>query len=540
MLKKQLFLLQFFMLWGSYANAQQPDSSSALLGFNTDIHAHVSLKPYNMHYPLFDHPNINLWQEYTADASNIYRWTRHVRKAAAVPAFTSSNLDDLVKGNVRVVFASICPIQWEFTQPSRVMRMMSFNKHKLNNMIAYYAGTSSKKIEAIRLQHTEYFQDLLGELSLWYRGNGQSSPNTKHTYHLTRNFAEVQRVLEQPNTIAVVLNIEGAHALGCGGPNAKRIARESADALHQIVLQNIAQLKSQPYPIFSITLANHYYNQVCGQTRTHSGLLSAAAHSEREGQNEGLTELGYVVLDELLSDKNGKRILIDVKHMSVKARMDYYEWLQKKYGKSIPILYSHGAVNGLPKMADAFEWNKHRENLEFVRDKKKDNKNSYLNQWSVNLYDDEIKLICDTKGLIGIMLEDIRIAGKESLKELNATMDGSAQQRDEFLKMLLANVFQIIHAVGDKSAWDYIAIGSDFDGAISPMPRYEDASRFMELRRDIIEMLSNIQKHKMVLTKDNYPFSNEEIIKLLHGYSPEMIADKLLAQNTVQFLARNF
>lgn len=520
-------------------NAQTSDTT-AYSGFNTDIHAHVSLKPYNMHYPSFAYPEANLWQEYTADASNLYKWTRHVRKAAAVPAFTSANLDDLAKGNVRLVFASICPIQWEFTQLSQAMRLMSFNKSKLNNMIAYYAGANDKKVEAIRLQHLDYFQDVMGELSLWYRGNGQQSPNSSYTYHLVRSYAEAREVLSRPNTIAVVLNIEGAHALGCGSPGAKKLAKESEEALQQNMLQNIEQLKKQPYPIFSLTFANHYYNQLCGQTRTHSGILAAAAHSENEGQEEGITPLGYRALEELLSDQNGKRILIDVKHMSLKARMDYYDWLQKKYGNSVPILYSHGAVNGLPTMADDFKWHEKKERWRFVKDKKKDNKKSYLNQWSVNLYDDEIRLIYKTQGLIGIMLEDIRIAGKEPNKDMKRSLEGSAQQRDEFLKALLANVFHIVHTVGSSSAWDNIAIGSDFDGAISPLPRYEDASRFVELRRDIVEILTRIQNRQLVLNKENYLFTNQEIVNLYYGYTPQELTDKLMAQNTLRFLEKNF
>ncbi len=517
-----------------------PHHENTYLGFNTDIHAHISLKPYNMHYPSFVHPTVNLWQEYTADAANIYKWTRHVRKAAALPPFTSSNLDDLAKGNVRVAFASICPIQWEFSKPSQALRLFAFNKSKLNNMVAYYAGANAAKIEAIRYQHLDYFQDLLGELSLWQRGNGQPSPDGKYTYRIAQNFSDIEQISQQPNTIAIVLNIEGAHSLGCGGPNAKKMADKNPAGLHQNILQNIQQLKQQPFRIFSITFANHYYNQLCGQTRTHSGIISVAAHSEHEGQNEGISALGYMVLDELLSDKNGKRILIDVKHMSLKARMEYYEWLQKKYGNSIPILYSHGAVNGLPKMADDFKWNEKKQEWQFIADKKKDNRKSYLNQWSVNLYDDEILRINQTRGLIGIMLEDIRIAGKESLKDMKRTMEGSGQHRDEFLKALMANVFHIVKTVGNQSAWDIIAVGSDFDGAISPMPRYQDASRFVELRRDLEEFLTNIENHQMALNKDNYLFDNAEIIQLFYGYSPKIIVDKLLAQNTINFLARNF
>lgn len=115
------------------------DRRQGILNFNTDIHVHISLRPYNMSYPLFLNKEVNLWEEYIADTSSIIRWTRHIKKAAGMPVFSSGNLDDLVKGNVRLVFASICPIEWEFTQPKIIMRILS-DETKLNNTIAFYAG----------------------------------------------------------------------------------------------------------------------------------------------------------------------------------------------------------------------------------------------------------------------------------------------------------------------------------------------------------------------------------------------------------------
>lgn len=386
-----------------------------------------------------------------------------------------------------------------------------------------------------------YFQDYNNELSLLNKGNGHFSPGGRYTFRLMRNYNDVNRILNnEPNTIAVILNIEGGHSLGTGSQFTREMAVSNPDSLQKSVIQNILQLKKQPYPVFSITFANHYFNQLCGQTRTNSGMANLVMHSEKEGQCDGITPLGYCVLRELLSDKNGSRILIDIKYMSLISRINYYDLLQKEYENSVPILYSHGGVNGLPSMKQDIKWSEKKQTWIFNKDKKRDNNKSYLNRWSVNLYNDEIRLIHKSNGLVGIMLEGIRIGGKKAMNMLNNTIDGSMQQRDEFIKLVMANAFQIVKAVGDSSAWDMIAISSDFDGSKSPISCFKDASRYVDFRHAVEEFLQRVKDKILILNKENYLFTNDEVITLLYNYSSEIIADKLLAQNTLNFLERNF
>ena len=50
--------------------------------------------------------------------------------------------------------------------------------------------------------------------------------------------------------------------------------------------------------------------------------------NQNRGMDKGLTELGRHVLRELLSRENGKRIIIDTKHMSVQSRKEYYGFVR--------------------------------------------------------------------------------------------------------------------------------------------------------------------------------------------------------------------
>ena len=123
---------------------------------------------------------------------------------------------------------------------------------------------------------------------------------------------------------------------------------------------------------------------------------------------------------------------------------------------------------------------------------------------------------------------------------VNIKPDGSTEQRNAFIKLFMTNAFQIVKAVGDSSAWDMIAIGSDFQGSIGPISCFKDALGFMDFRYSLKEFLKRIKDKTIILDQENYLFTNEEVLSLLYDLPPEVIADKLLAQNTMNFLKRNF
>lgn len=515
----------FLNVWG------QNHSIDSL--YHIDIHAHISLKPYNRAYGQLN-PQPELWTEQTTCAHGVYKFPNLIGAYQKVPPVSCSNFNNLVKGDVKVVFASVCPIQREFTHNRFFTKAFFWNREKLAATMAFFAGASTEKILDLQDNDVDYFVEAKNEMNLFLDMNAANEPYGRYKYEVVNDFKEIKTVLAQkPNTVAVVMNIEGGHVLGTGIPKTLRLEKKQPLQLKTLVSANILELK-QNYPLFSITLANHFWNQLCGQTRTSKGLISAMVN-ERMGQMEGITPLGYHAIEQLLSTENGKRILIDIKHMSLTSRLQYYQLLEEKYHNQIPIFYSHGGVNGIQSSDIAF-----KKMNKFRRDKPKKNKKQYLHQWSFNLYDDEIIKIHQSNGLIGIMLEDTRLGGKEAVKSIKKSINGSQQHKDEYIKLFLASPLHIAKVVGQASAWDIIALGSDFDGAINPMDSYKDASRMQELRSDIIDFLNRVNDNSLIIDKDKYLFNNEEIIALLFNIEPEIIADKILRSNALRFLSVNF
>jgi len=134
----------------------------------------------------------------------------------------------------------------------------------------------------------------------------------------------------------------------------------------------------------------------------------------------GITRLGMEVIRESLRKPN--RILIDIKHMSLEARKQYYEILRNEFAsEKIPIIMSHGGVTGVSydkmpvvKCKRCCRWTK----VEYYRPQGLDK--TKFNPWSINLYDEEIREIVNSEGLIGLEL-DARILGSRQKKRADLT-----------------------------------------------------------------------------------------------------------------------
>ena len=93
---------------------------------------------------------------------------------------------------------------------------------------------------------------------------------------------------------------------------------------------------------------------MAGHARSLSGIVSRAI-DQTHGMDTGITSLGKKVINSLLSTHNGKRIYIDIKHMSRKTRIEYYKLLDTRYaGEDIPVYVSHGAVNGYSSIYSSY------------------------------------------------------------------------------------------------------------------------------------------------------------------------------------------
>jgi microsomal dipeptidase-like Zn-dependent dipeptidase len=357
-----------------------------------------------------------------------------------------------------------------------------------------------------------YFQELLGQYGFLSKGQGKS-PCGQYSYQLASNWADVKRITESdPNKIAVVVTIEGAHALNCGLPQ----KRGQNDACEKEIMENIGTVKAWKAAPFSINLAHHFYNELSGHTRSFKpGVFQA--FNQKRGLNEGITPLGWKVLQELLAADNGKRILIDVKHMSLQARKEYYRMLDNhnRLNKEdrIPVICSHTGLSAFKTMKASNR----------RKDKPRKMRNSDFHNWAINLCDEEIRIISESDGLVGIMVDKGLLGSNGRLQQIKG-MEDAQHRKDALLELIAQNIFRMVEAVGDKRGWDIMALGTDFDGMITHIDMYPEACRLPDLRHDLVDYLKRSRYCE----------------ELWYGYEPEEMVQRLMQQNALRFLERNF
>ncbi|MBC8083259.1 MAG: aldehyde dehydrogenase family protein [Hymenobacter sp.] len=303
-----------------------------------DLHCHPSMKPFGHSFKADNQ------QQNARPASPACAWHRDrptlfdkvLNFVAQLTKFRQSDFTSSRAGRVRVVVAALYP-------PERGFFVNKLGTGPVGDVALDLAtGLGHQRIQAIQ-QQQDYFLDLLAEYEFLRGLDGRTATlpsGEKACYRLCGSRAAVETALQEPGTLAVLLSIEGAHAFGCGLDPAGRPAQLPT------LQANIRQVKAWPHCPLFITFAHHFYNELGGHATSLTGIV-AKFTDQTLGLGAGLTELGRAVLRELLDPTTGRRILIDVKHMSRLARQHYYALLDAEYAdQNIPVVASHGAVAG--------------------------------------------------------------------------------------------------------------------------------------------------------------------------------------------------
>src|SRR5258706_9026525 len=204
----------------------------------------------------------------------------------------------------------------------------------------------------------DYWKDFMNEMK--FMEEGENKPvkidGYWYTYRLPGNFPELLRNIQfneddkagttasKPIIISLICAVEGLHVLNCG-------LEKNCDP--DEVKKHARELKTLPHSPWFITFSHHFYNELCGHARSLRGLIGKATNQER-GISTDFTPLGKEVLDILLDKNNGRRILVDIKHMSPLARKTFFDLRRTRYNSEIPIFISHGVCNGLPTLRATF------------------------------------------------------------------------------------------------------------------------------------------------------------------------------------------
>ena len=462
-----------------------------------DLHCHPTLKTYG-----YSHARSMRKKLTRSDV-----WFRKpptfllkcLQKVLGITRFSQADFTTLASANVKVAFVSFYPFEKGFFLTPRINNKVSA---RLAN---YVTSIGYDRVRHLQM-HTNYFEDFINEYNFFCR-------SAKHSYvngvPFKWNFIDEQESesnLLSENCITVIPTIEGTHIVNSG------LTEYGVPLDEERILRNVQKLKRLKHPPFFITFAHNFNNDLCGHAPSLEPLKGIVDQSKN--LNAGFTPLGIRVLHSLLNDGNGRRIFIDIKHMSLKSRYKYYRILEKEYDNSIPIIVSHGAVTGRSLSG---------KNMSSV------NSGFYAND-SINFYDEEIVNIAKSNGLFAIQLDAKRLAPKKIIKKSVFRNNKKEAMRSSSLIVWrqLQHIAEILDAQG-LSAWEVCCIGSDFDGTIDPLEGVWTAND-----------LNNLANALLLHAADYLLQPNALKLECNASITPEVLVENFVWKNTINFLKKNY
>jgi hypothetical protein len=399
----------------------------------------------------------------------------------------------------------------------------------------FVAGFRKPRIDAIQNMEN-YWNDFLLEKDFMEQGHNRviKMDGQFHTYKIACSFndlivhsqenedLEVGRFPTKPFVTSIIYSSEGLHILNCG-------LEKPCDS--KAVLKNARALKAMTYRPWFVTFAHHFYNELAGHSRSLRKQVGKLTNQE-EGLNTGFTPLGLKVLNILLDNKDGKRIFIDVKHLSPQSRKEYYAILDKDYPSEIPVIISHGVCNGMPThgsfVSDNYDLGKTFINeLEYdivngVRIEKDYNE--------INFYDDEILRMVRSGGIMGLQLDERRIANDDALKKVKKSVwkNKIMHYRSELVWRQIQYMAELLDKNG-LYAWGNLAIGSDYDGMVDPLNSFWTVEEFDDL-------MQFVERHAWeYLKKTPHPMQQSQ-----NQITADKIVENFFYKNSWDFFSKWF
>ncbi|MEO1051034.1 MAG: hypothetical protein AAFX87_10420 [Bacteroidota bacterium] len=533
---------------------------------NSDLHCHPSLKASNS-----DKPASEIWNHQPASPA-INKLNKQIRKAIeSLARGTQAHLDACIEGKTRLLFTSIYPFERPFLQvcpqkPFRLLFKLILPEKKYNLLGEAALGVPASKIEEMIAEAqsptgVNYFEELNKELRFLVDAQQTTSSNSQyaqHRFHLANDFDHMKDLLADEKNIVGILTIEGAHAIGAyafSNPFNYTFDQLNSDQKSNLTTafeKNIKTLKSNAepgsVPLF-VTFSHHFNNLLAGHATSLSDkkLLTNVIKKfytpgmrhlfdQKPNLEQGFSELGIKVVKWLLDRSNGRRILIDTKHMSSKSRKEFYAMLNTDYANDpIPVINSHAAVNGIRTLAEAIPLASDR-NL---------GEGSFFSRWTINMTDEDIEQTFARDGLIGLCLHEGRMPGDKFMVLKKGKTEPEIQ--DLYLKLFWSNAFHIAriqksfkeaNQMQDVDHWRGIMVGSDYDGIVDPFDDYHSMKDYPELRSEMIDYLT--QKKEIIDVYTESPMNQASVDDILNGKQPAELVDEMFYTNARLFLSKYF
>lgn len=469
-----------------------------------DIHCHPTLKPYGLSFPNKEH------SPYQNRKNSIFHydpqtfWDKVKNKFAGVTNFSQSNFTALKYGGVNLIVASLYPIEKGF------FRTKFGSGDIIDGLLNLVTNVGKNRINFIQDLNTGYYSDLIDELNFLTEHADKifNIDGAKVRYKIISSREEIELYDNENDefVINVLVSLEGAHAFfnSIGEINFQDV---NFDNIKNELFNNIADFKSKCVPLY-VSFAHHFYNGLGGHAPSLTDFTTKIFNNQSEHLNEEIHQLGIEVIRKLLDKNNGKRILIDIKHMSIASRKSYYQLLDNEYStENIPIIISHGGVRGNKLNSDLF--------LDEV----------------INFSDEDIIRVGKSGGLFGIQLDERRIASKKEITNFKRYTSRSKvlYHASELVWRQIQHIAETLdHA--DCNAWSIQSIGSDYDGIINPIDGLWTAE-------DMKTLYDYLLMHAFAYTKsDNYKNMKNSYNKILDS---EEIVARVMGTNAYDFILRN-
>lgn len=475
-----------------------------------DFHCHPILKPFGKS---FNYKPIGINHPHRSSVRSIWKndppslLDKILNYIGGLTKFRQSNFTSLALGGVSIVCVSLYPLEKWFVRNK-------ISNELIADILANFAlGIGDKRIDFIQ-GIKDYFKDLEKQYDFFRQLDGKIMRLDEglFKYRLVKSYGHIKEIQAQDDergnirTIFVILSIEGLHVLNTG-------LKKPHDETE--VMANLEKIRNWEHRPFIITIAHHFYNHICGHAESLTGIVKTKT-DQSEGLNTGFTAMGKKVLNRLIDNTDGKRIIPDIKHMSTASRKEYYALLDsgKPQFKNIPVVVSHGACNGLKSATNKIPGNS------AVATK--------LNPVEINFFDNEIIRIAKSKGIIGLQLDERRIASKQTLKDTKNSIKRNKimHYRSELLWNQIQHIIEILDNEG-LFAWDCIALGTDFDGIINPLNGFWTSEELPYLA-DFLE------RHVFNYMSDHNLSEPKNIID-----ADEIVA-RVMSLNGKAFLEKNF
>lgn len=634
----------------THNSSGQSLQDTGMLKSFSDFHIHTSFKNY---YRYVESPDSTI--RYAGDPLYLNRkygqsnWKPFTKKAKDKRTGKESNManyDQANYANLAGLGGSV--LCMSITPPEKVMLATPgdrwMNLHFVTHM-------SMKRQEVLAAENNSSFHEFLGE---YYYAINQDSMYNGTKILLAKNNTDLRRIIADGG-IGLVMTAEGGHVLFGNDVLSKIDSIKGKDCgapCRAEIMGNIEKLRALPHHTFFITVAHFGWNKMFGNAKSldkpglRRGLLTMANLSDDFRKNvfakygEGIvgrvytdnyidttiniaghnvkvkppysadqyvTDLGYQVVCKLLDAEHDYKqpIYVDVKHMDLRARFEYYHFIdslnreRREQGKStIPIIASHiglsgkrrpaAIATGLYPLRDSYEelifgrtfykvqanerdrfWHAYTkalrpedravyfgddtttvpESFNPFEGTANFNTLGWFYPWGINFCDEEIRHIYESDGIVGLNM-DRRILGftmpnytwryKMHLKRMFRNQYGRDHFRlpngimitfEDYYRSepLLRNIFHAIEVCGrtDATAWNHLAIGSDYDGFIQPIQLAPSA-----------ESMPSFHAKMVVFTKIFTEIHNQQ--RLLYGLSPETVMNKFFYTNGRDFMFKYF